>query len=119
MSAVLKGGHAVPDDIATADALTRPAKPRPIPFPSRPHIEELCRTRANADNARWQAQVQRRDMLIDEATKAGYDQGERAGYTKGWYWGLVCGLIAGGIAIGGLWAAWAPLHGLLAAWGLA
>lgn len=94
-------------------------KPRPIAYPSRPHIEELCRTRANTDNARWQAQVERRDMLIRSATTEGYDAGERAGYTSGWHWGCVCGIAAGGGAVGILWAAWEPLQRALAAWGLA
>lgn len=88
--------------------------PRPIAFPSRPAVEELCRTRANADNARWQAQVERRDALVMAAAAAGRQEGERAGYTQGWHWGLACGAVAGGLSVGLLWLAWAPLQAWLA-----
>lgn len=88
--------------------------PRPIAFPSRPAVEELCRTRANNDNARWQAQVERRDALVLAAAHEGYANGERAGYTQGWHWGMVCGICTGGLAVGALWVLWAPLQALLA-----
>lgn len=95
------------------------ARPRPIPYPSRPHVEELSRFRANADNARWQAQVERRETLIRAAALEGYDRGERDGYTAGWHWGCVCGVVAGGAAVGLLWLGWGAVQGWLAAWGLA
>ena len=88
--------------------------PRPIAFPSRPAVEALCRTRANADNARWQQQVQRRDALVQAAAHEGYAQGERAGYTQGWRWGCVCGICAGGMVVGLVWLGWAHLQALLA-----
>lgn len=90
------------------------ARPRPIPFPSRAHVEELSRTRANGDNKRWQEQVERRDMLVGAAWQEGHDRGERDGYTQGWHWGCVCGIFAGGTAIGLLWIGWGPLQRLLA-----
>jgi flagellar biosynthesis/type III secretory pathway protein FliH len=93
--------------------------PRPVAFPSRPATEELCRTRANTDNERWRAQVEQRDTLIQAAAREGYAQGERAGYTQGWHWGLACGICAGGSAVGALWIVWAPLQRLLASVGLA
>lgn len=88
--------------------------PRPIHFPSRPAVEELCKTRANADNARWQAQVERRDALVMAAAAAGRQEGMRAGYTQGWRWGLVCGIVAGGLAVSLLWLGWAPVQAWLA-----
>lgn len=94
-------------------------KPRPIPYPSRAHVEELSRFRANADNERWRLQVERRETLIRAAALDGYDRGERAGYTQGWHWGCACGIAVGGTAIGLLWAAWGPLQGLLATLGVA
>ena len=107
----------------TADALpsTTRARPRPapIPYPSRPHVEELCRTRANGDNARWERQVEQRSMLMRIAHDEGYNAGERVGYLQGWHWGCACGVIAGGAAIGLLWLAWAPMQRVLGAWGLA
>lgn len=105
--------------LGTAGRATPARAPRPISFPSRPNVEEICRTRANADNKRWQAQVERRDLLISAATQDGYDRGERIGYQLGWHWGCVCGIAAGGGAVGILWAAWEPLQRALAAWGLA
>ena len=93
--------------------------PHPIPFPDRARVEQLCRTRANADNERWQQQVERRDMLVRAAATQAYDHGERIGYTAGWHWGFGCGIVAGGIAIGLVWLGWAPLQRLLATVGLA
>lgn len=91
-----------------------------IPFPDRDQVEQLCRTRANRDNERWQQQVERRDALIRAAAADGYDQGERAGYTAGWHWGLVCGIVAGGVAVGIVWiVVWPLLQRLLAMAGLA
>lgn len=83
--------------------------PRPIPFPSRTHVEELCRTRANSDNARWQRQVEQRDELLAAARASAFDSGERAGYTQGWRWGVACGAVAGGLAVAGAWGAWEQL----------
>lgn len=97
---------------------THPAPPR-IKFPSRANVEALCRTRANADNARWQRQAEQRGMLIAAAHKEGYDVGERAGYLQGWHWGCACGVIAGGAAIGLLWIGWGALQLVLTGWGLA
>jgi hypothetical protein len=104
----------------TATFRARPAgvngQPQPIAFPQREQVEQLCRTRANADNDRWQQQVQRRDALILAAAAAGRQEGERAGYTQGWHWGAVCGVIAGGTAVGALWVLWAPLQAFVAGW---
>lgn len=108
MSAVLKDTQA-----RASTATTRPAPP-PIKFPSRAHTEELCRTRANGDNARWNKQVEQRELLFSIAHKEGYDAGERIGYTQGWHWGCACGAVAGGVAVGLLWIGWGPLQGLLA-----
>ena len=90
--------------------------PRPMAFPSRPAVEELCRTRANTDNMRWQQMVANRDALITAAAAEARRQGERAGYTQGWHWGLACGICAGGLAVGVLWITWAPMQALLAGW---
>jgi len=119
MSAVLKTRHTVPAELATASAFTRPAKTPPIQFPSRPHVEELCRTRANGDNTRWNNQVEQRATLIKVAYKEGYDAGERIGFTQSWRWHFACGAIAGAAAVGLLWGAWAPMQRVLGAWGLA
>ena len=104
----------------TATFRARPAvvngHPQPIASTQRTPVEQLCRTRANADNERWQQQVERRDALILAAAAAGRQEGERAGYTQGWHWGAVCGIIAGGTAVGVLWAGWARLQGLFAGW---
>jgi hypothetical protein len=99
-------------------ARARPAngQPQPIAFPKREQVEQLCRTRANADNARWQQQVERRDALILAAAAAGRQEGERAGYTAGWHWGAACGVIAGGSAVGALWVLWAPVQAVIAGW---
>lgn len=105
---------AIPDRNRAAAAHN--GQPRPIAFPARAQIEQLCRTRANADNQRWQEQVERRDALVQAAAHEGYRQGERAGYTAGWHWGVACGIVAGGVAVGLLWIGWAPLQGLLAGW---
>lgn len=106
---------------APVRALHKPANgaPRPIAFPARGQVEQLCRTRANEDNARWQQQVERRDALVSAAAAEGRRQGELDGYTAGWHWGLVCGVCAGALAVAALWITWAPLRDLLAAWGLA
>lgn len=104
---------------AAAPANGTALPPERIAFPNRSHVNALCRTRANADNERWQKQVEQRDMLVRAAARDAFDQGERSGYSLGWYWGLVCGMCAGAVAVALLWLAWAPLQGLLAAWGLA
>lgn len=93
--------------------------PQPIGYPQhaqqqRPAAPEICRTRANADNARWQAQVEQRDTLIQAAATMGRQEGERQGYTAGWHWGCACGAVAGGLAVGLLWIGWAPLQALIA-----
>ena len=90
----------------------RQAAPAPIKFPTRRAVEDICRTRANTDNARWQRQVEQRSSLIQAAAHEGYKQGERDGYAQGWHWGCVCGLVAGGTAVGVLWIVWAPLQAL-------
>lgn len=36
---------------------------------------------------------------------AGWEDGERAGYRHGWWWGVACGAIAVGLAAAGLWLA--------------
>lgn len=90
----------------------RKAAPAPIKLPSLRAVEDICRTRANSDNQRWQQQVERRDALISAAANEGYTQGERAGYTSGWHWGLACGICIGGVSVGLLWLVWAPLHAL-------
>ena len=90
--------------------------PRPIDFPTtRPAAPELCRTRANTDNARWQAQVEQRDTLIQAAASVGRQEGERQGYVQGWHWGAACGAVGGGLAVGLLWLTWAPLQALIGA----
>ena len=91
----------------------------PIAFPPRERVDEICRQRANTDNARWQQQVERRDALILAAATASRQEGERAGYTQGWHWGLACGACAGGTATGLLWLGWGPLQALLGSLGLA
>lgn len=88
---------------------------RPIAFPDRAAVEGASRHRANLDNERWQQQVERRDALIQAAAHEGYARGERAGYTQGWHWGCVQGLIAGGTAVAALWAAWPHLQAFWAA----
>lgn len=118
MSAVLddKGPSTPPRHsirAGTAASAMRPA-PAPIRFPSRTNVEELCRTRANADNERWRKQAEQRGTLIASAHAEGYDQGERAGYVMGWHWGLVAGIAVGGVAIGLLWAGWDAVQGWLA-----
>lgn len=88
-------------------------KARPIAYPNRAEVDALSRQRANADNERWQAQVERRDALVAAATKAGREAGERAGYTAGWHWGLACGACLGGVAVALLWLGWAHLQQIL------
>lgn len=102
-----------PADAAPVRAAINGAK-RTIPFPDRAQVDALCRTRANSDNSRWQAQVEQRDSLLQAAAHEGYRLGERAGYTAGWHWGLACGICAGGVAVGLLWISWEPLRALLA-----
>lgn len=106
------------DNPTVANFRARPAngQPRPIAFPSRERVEQLCRTRANEDNARWQQQVERRDALVQAAAHEAYGRGERAGYTLGWHWGCACGIVVGGVAIGLVWLGWAPLQRMLAGW---
>lgn len=87
---------------------------RPIRFPDRAEVDAASRFRANTDNARWQAQVERRDALIKAAAHDAYGRGERAGYIAGWHWGIVHGLIAGAVVVGALWAAWPHLQAALA-----
>ena len=87
---------------------------RPIAFPDRVAVEGASRHRANRDNERWQQYVERRDALVQAASKDAFDRGERAGYTQGWHWGCLHGLIAGGTAVGALWAAWPRLQALWA-----
>lgn len=95
------------------------ARPAPIPFPSRANVEELCRTRANADNTRWQRQAEQREMLIRAATHDAYHRGVRNGYTQGWHWGCTCGAIAGAAAMALLWIGRGPLQGWLTMLGVA
>ena len=95
-----------------------PPAPKPIPFPSRAHVDELCRTRANTDNERWRRQIEQRDTLIRAAAHDAYGRGERTGYTQGWHWGIVCGLCAGSIVTTLVWVGYGYLPALLAAWGL-
>lgn len=102
-----------PADAAPVRAAINGAK-RAIPFPDRAQVDALCRTRANSDNSRWQAQVEQRDSLLQAAAHEGYRLGERAGYTQGWRWGLVCGIVAGGLAVSLLWLGWAPVQAWLA-----
>lgn len=102
---------AADDAAAPVRAAVNGAK-RSISFPDRAQVDALCRTRANSDNARWQAQVEARDSLLQAAAHEGYRLGERAGYTAGWHWGLACGICAGGVAVGVLWVAWPALQAL-------
>ena len=88
--------------------------PAPIRFPSKANVEEICRTRANADNERWLRQAEQRGTLIAAAHADGYDQGERAGYTAGWHYGLVTGICVGGVAIALLWFGLDAMQGWLA-----
>jgi hypothetical protein len=106
---------AADDAAAPVRAAVNGAK-RSISFPDRAQVDALCRTRANSDNARWQAQVEARDALILAAASAGRQEGERAGYTAGWHWGAACGIIAGGSAVGALWVLWAPVQAVIAGW---
>lgn len=105
----LRAGHADPVN----------GKPSTAAYPARRPADELCRTRANDDNARRQAQVERRDALVTAAAKLGREHGERLGYTQGWHWGMACGICLGGLAVGTLWLIWAPVHALLATCGWA
>lgn len=86
---------------------------RPIAFPDRGRVDAESRFRANTDNARWQAVVERQEAAIKAAAKDAYDRGVRAGFVEGWHWGVVHGLIAGAVLVGALWAGWPRLQ---AAW---
>lgn len=106
---------------ATAERQTPQVKPvngqpRPIAYPTRSGVDVLCKQRANVDNDRWQQQV---EALVKAAAAEGRRQGERAGYTQGWHWGLVCGICTGGIAVGALWIGWPQLQAALAWAGVA
>ena len=48
----------------------------------------------------------RQSALIEQATLHARADGERAGYAKGWRWGLIIGATAGVLATAAAWAAW-------------
>lgn len=53
------------------------------------------------------------DTALRDATRRGWDDGERCGYVAGWRWGVVCGGCAGVLL--GMLALWLALQAGMAA----
>ena len=87
---------------AAAAAHATSATVTPMPFPRRRHEhEQHARATAAASSVQraWAA-----DMSTAEryGRDIGLAAGRRQGYIAGWYWGLVCGLVAGSLGTAGV-----------------
>lgn len=87
--------RAAPATVATGSATVTP-----MPFPRRRHEHEQQERAAAASRVQqaWQD-----DMATAERNgrDIGLAAGRRQGFVSGWYWGLVCGLVAAGFAAAG------------------
>lgn len=69
--------------------------------------------RASADGRIRPLPIPPAELALREATRRGWDDGERWGYVHGWRWGWLCGACVG--LPGGVGLMWACLQlGLLA-----
>ena len=91
----------------------------PIPFDATAG-EERCRARHSArlDNDAHEALRLRTELMLRAAHDDGHSLGERWGYTQGFHWGMVCGVVAGAIGVGVLWILWPTLQAALSHWGM-
>lgn len=84
-------------DLTTPPGLERKAPP-PIPFPSRDESEHQRRIRqqiSEAHEARVIALETQAQQRVAAAHAHGLMTGEKTGYTMGWHWGLICGVVLG------------------------